>query len=134
MRTRPAAAVGGGEVKGLLALPEDWAIAREADGWMVADLSGDCYDCGSSYRWLGSGKTVAAAIKAAHATVAREEQEAEARRIERLRQESNGELSGIRRSMSLIPEIWADEIIKRVEASPSAMALLSSPVVLEPAK
>lgn len=97
-------------------LQQDWALARNDNGWRVIKLEEDgCYDCGSSYSELSRGKTVVEAIRNAHREVEESRQREEARRADYEKRKAEGSLYFSERAAAFIPDVWTVEILNALK-------------------
>jgi hypothetical protein len=94
----------------LTALRENWCLLRDGSQWVVGEVSDACFECSESITRLGSGRTVAAAIRAATAEVARREQEAAERRADYERRRAAGQLTEWEKMAESSVHIWSPEI------------------------
>jgi hypothetical protein len=105
-------------------LRENWCLMRDGSRWVVGEVRDDCFECSESITRLGTGRTVAAAIRAAVAEVERREQEAAERRADYERRKAAGELTEWEKWAEQGMEIWAPKALEMIQRQSPLFAAL----------
>ena len=99
----------------ITALRENWCLLRDGSKWVIGEVSDSCFECSEAVTRLGSGRTVAAAIRAAVAEVERREQEDVARRADYQRRKAAGELTELEKLGEQSVSIWSRALLREME-------------------
>ncbi len=99
----------------LEALPENWAIRRDRDGWSVGEVDHDSECGGDSFGYLAGAETISGAIAAAYAEVEKRDREERERTEDYARRKAAGELTQFEIMQERTASIWSAEVMRQIE-------------------